>query len=158
MATREAVMAALHAQLKTAGTVFATYTRRWLSWQDDPQATPPPLPLLVQYEMNEDTQYKNSRGLPPTRVWEVRALVYGRIPQSETPGVPDKTTAGASVLNPLIDAIETALLPDILADGRQTLGGLVQDCRIEGVTTKVLGDADPSGICGAIIPIRILVQ
>jgi hypothetical protein len=46
--TREGVLNALLAQLQTAGTVFATYSRRWLDWQDDPQATPPPLPLLVQ--------------------------------------------------------------------------------------------------------------
>jgi hypothetical protein len=155
--TRETVMAALFTTI-SASTVFATTTRRWQSWQDDPNATPPPLPLLVLYEMNENTDYKNSRGLPPTRVWEVRALVYGRIPQSQTPGVPDKTTAGATVLNPLIDAVETALAPADLTGGLQTLGGLVQDCRIEGVTTKVLGDVDPSGICGAVIPIRILVQ
>lgn len=167
--TREQVMEALLAKWprqRTGVVGFRTITRRWVSWMDDPGQVRPLLPLLVQYEMTENTDYKGSRGIPPTRVWDVRLLIYGVIPDNPTSGpkgVPDSTTPGASVLNPLIDAVETALAPPASpeysqdADGCQTLGGIVYDCRVEGTTTKALGDHEPSGICGAIIPIRILV-
>lgn len=157
--TREAVMTALFTQLKTAGTVFQTYSRRWLSWIDDPMQKSPSLPLLVQWEspIAEDYNWGN-RGIGPTRTWDIRLLAYGKIPVGDTPGTPDGTTPGAAVLNPLIDAIETALSPPSDSDGVLTLGGLVLDCRIEGQIVKATGDADPSGICGAIIPVRILVQ
>lgn len=156
--TREAVMNALLTQLQTSGTTFRTYSRRWLPWIDDPQASLPNLPLLVQWESPVAEDYQRSgRGIPPKRLWDVRVLIYAKIPQGETLGVPDATTPGASVLNPLVDAVEAALDPGN-PDGVLTLGGLVIDCRIEGQIIKALGDTDPSGICGAIIPVRILVQ
>lgn len=143
---------------------FKTITRRWVSWMDDRLQERPDLPLLCQYEMTESVQYKGSRGLPPTRVWAASILIYGVIPPNYLgpPGVPDDTTPGASVLNPLLDAVEAAIAPPEVpgqgdADGCQTLGGLVYDCRFEGEWVKVLGDAVSDGICGAILPIRILV-
>lgn len=158
MPTREEVMDALLVQLQTAGDVFKTYTRRWVPWIDDPQARCPDLPLLVSWESPVAENYERSgRGLPPTRYWDVRVLLYAKIPEGMTLGVPDSTTPGATVINPLIDAVESALDPGD-KDGLQTLGGLVVDCRIEGTIVKALGDADPSGICGAIVPVRILVQ
>lgn len=85
-------------------------------------------------------------------------LIYGKIPDGETPGVPNPgSNPGSSVLNPMLDAIEAALAPTG-PSGYQTLGGLIIDCRIEGEIIKVLGDEDPSGVCGAVIPIMILVQ
>lgn len=153
--TREAIMTALFSSFDSS-TAFKTKTRRWQAWQDDPQAHQPDLPLLVQYEMNEDYIY-TGRGIPPIRTMDVSIMLYGKIPAGQTIGTADKTTPGASVLNPLIDAVETALAPDPLADGVQTLGGLVYDCRIEGTVIKALGDADPSGICAAIIPLKLLL-
>lgn len=152
-------MNALFVQLKTAGPLFATYSRRWISWLDDPSSMVVALPLLVQWEspIAENYSRNGGRGMPPIRTWHLTLLAYGKIPAGDTPGVPDATTPAAAVLNPLIDAIETALDPGN-NDGTLTLGGLVQDCRIDGDIIKALGDVDPSGICGAIIPVKILVQ
>lgn len=157
--TTEAIMAALFTQA-TSSALFKTKERRWQSWQDDPNQNRMPLPAIILYQMNETTVF-SGRGMPAVQTWLAHILVYGMIPMIL--GVPDKTTPGATVLNPLVDAVRTALAPPTVplnsndADGCQTLGGLVYDCRIEGVTTLVLGDQDPSGLCGAIIPVKILV-
>lgn len=158
--TREQIYQALFAKL-AAASAFAqgTTSRRWVSWQDDPSQSLITLPLLVLFEMWEHYDYKGERGLPPIRTLEARVLCYGKIPNDPgSLGVKDATTPGASVLNPLIDSVEASIAADPIYDGVQTLGGLVIDCRIEGQITKVLGDEDPSGICGAIIPIKILWQ
>lgn len=157
--TREQVYAALFTQLKNAGPVFKTYSRRWKSAWDDPEGDVTHLPLLVPFEGLEMVTYGN-RGIGPVRTWGCRVEVYGKIP-AEIVGpaaVPDGRTPGASVLNPLIDAVQDAL--DVgrdLQTGLQSLGDLVIDVRIEGEIIKALGDEDPSGLCGALIPVKILV-
>lgn len=157
--TREIVLNALFTQLKTCGSTFKLYTRRWVPWIDDPTQSRPDMPFLVQWESPVAETYVGTpgSGLPPKRLWDVTLLAYGMIPVGQTPGVPDSTTPAASVLNPLIDAIENALSPDD-PNGLLTLGGLVVDCCIDGEIVKALGDADPSGVAGAIIPVKILVQ
>lgn len=155
MVAREAVYTALLTQLQTAGVTFKTYTRRWKSVWDDPVQRVADLPMLVQWEGDEEVGYAGNRGIGPIRFWIVKLELYAKIPDGSTPGVPDSTTGGSQVLNPLLDAVETALAPD--HDGYQTLGGLVTDCRIEGTVIKVLGDEDPSGQCGAIVPLKILL-
>lgn len=156
MVHREAVYNALLTQLKTAP-LFRTFSRRWKAVYDDPAQRLPLLPMMVLYEQTEDVVWTN-RGIGPVRFWGVKLEIYGKIPPGLTgpPGTPDKETPGASVLNPLIDAVEQALYP-VGPDGVLTLGDLVTDCRIEGTILKVLGDEDPSGECGAIIPIKILI-
>lgn len=153
--TREEVYEALLAQLETAGTIFKTYSRRWKSTWDDPAARLADLPMLCQWEGLENATWAN-RGQGPVKSWEVKLEIYAKIPDGSTPGVPDKDTPGSKVLNPLLDAIEGALAPD--HDGLQTLGGVVIDCRVEGAIIKVMGDEDPSGLCGAIVPVRLLVN
>lgn len=153
--SREVVYEALLAQLKTAGVVFKTYTRRWKSTWDDPAQRVAELPMICQWEQNENVQWTN-RGVGSVKTWSPMLEVYAKIPDGSTPGVKDDKTPGSKVLNPLIDAIEAALAPD--HDGVQTLGGVVIDCRIEGTIVKVLGDEDPSGQCGALIPVTILVN
>lgn len=154
--SREDIYAALLTQLETAGTTFQTYTRRWKSTWDDPAARLALLPMLVQWEQMENVIWGN-RGIGPLRTLEITLELYAKIPDVfGTPGVPDKTTSGSSVLNPLIDAVEAALQPPA-GDELQTLGGLVFDCRLEGAVIKVMGDEDPSGLCGALVPVRILI-
>lgn len=161
MVTRETIFQALFALAPSADT-FPTRSRRWQNWQNSlPHQTAdiPKLPFLCQYEaFTETVEYKGERGLPPIRTWTVRWLVYAKIPDGQTAGVPDTKTSGSEVLNPLLDAIESALAPAPLDEGVQTLGGLVIDCRIEGEIVKIPGDQDPSGLCGAVVPIKILVQ
>lgn len=156
--TREEVSLALFSLFDNS-TTFAMTTRRWVNYQTDPEAMRPQVPYLVQFEgIPESMDYRGSRGLPPIRTWGYLLFAYGMIPESQTQGVPDSTTPGAQVLNPLIDAIETALRPGPLDDGVQTLGGLVVDCRIEGEIMKAVGDQDPSGLCIAMVPVKVLVQ
>lgn len=168
MTTRETIMEGLKdhwLSLKTGDNpTFRTVTRRWQNWQDDPSAVRMPMPALVQYEVSEST-VSSGRGMLPVRTWEVHLFCYALIPDAQggmVPGVANKTTPGASVVNALIDAIEESLAPPDIPRidenwGTQTLGGLVIDCWIEGTTVKVLGDGDPSGLCAAIIPVKILV-
>jgi len=157
LVARETVYLALLAQLQTAGSTFKTYTRRWKSAWDDPAQQVAAVPMLIQQEQTENVTWTN-RGIGAVRIWDVRLEIYGKIPPNPVgaPGVPDSDTPGSTVLNPLIDAVEAALAPGD-KDGYQTLGGLVIDCRVEGTIIKVLGDEDPSGLCGAIIPLRIVV-
>lgn len=153
---RETIYEALLTQLKTAGSTFKTYSRRWLSTMDDPNERLALLPLLVPWEGTEDVQWTN-RGIGSVMTFTITVEIYAKIPDGMmTPGVKDAATSGSEVLNPLLDAVEAALAPTG-HDGRQTLGGLVTDCRVEGTITKVLGDADPSGLCGALVPVKILV-
>lgn len=59
----------------------------------------------------------------------------------------------AQILNPILDAIETALLPT--TDTTQTLSNKVHHCWIEGTTQIFEGNLGDEAL--AIIPIRILV-
>lgn len=154
---REAIYDALLAKLTLAGgTNFKTYTRRWKSAWDDPGAMLALLPMLVQWEDREEISYSDNRGIGRIMTISMRLELYAKIPVGHTVGVPDKSTSGSSVLNPLLDVLDNALAP-VGMDGLQTLGGVVYDCRIEGEIVKVLGDEDPSGLCAALVPLKILV-
>lgn len=156
MIARETVSVALFAKLMTAGAVFATYTRNWQTPWDDAGATLPPLPMVVQFEHRETYQW-SGRGINAMRHWGINLLVYAKIADGETPGAPNPfVNPGSQVLNPLIDALDAVFGADD-ASGRCTLGGLVYDCRIEGDLIKALGDRDPTGVCGVVVPIMILV-
>jgi hypothetical protein len=158
MPTRESVMTALLALAATA-TSFATVTRQIVLIPGAPTpsvATPPAQPALLLLEDHEMTARPNHGG-PPKRTWFVQLWLWCQIPDGATPGVPDGATLGATLINNLIEAVETALAPDNAQLGVLTLGGLVQRCWIEGATIKISGDADPNGQCFAIIPISILV-
>lgn len=155
--SRETIYLALLAKIEAgAGTLIRTYTRRWKSVWDDPGQRVAVLPMLVQWEQFETYSWTN-RGIGSIKVWDVTLEVYAKIPDGRTLGVKDDTTSGSAVLNPLIDAIDDALAGEG-QEGTQTLGGLVKDVRIEGTITKVFGDEDPTGQCGALIPVRILVN
>jgi hypothetical protein len=68
---------------------------------------------------------------------------------------PDDATPPATVMNPLLDALEAALAPDP-ASNVQSLGGLVQHCWIAG---RIATD---EGVLGgqsvAIVPVEMLVS
>jgi hypothetical protein len=157
--TREAVMTALLALAATAAE-FQTVSRRIVLVPGAPTpqvAAPPAQPALYLFEDNETTRTHPARGAPPIRTWRVQLWVWCKIPLGATPGVPDGVTPGASIINPMIDAIEAALAPDTPISNTLTLGGLVQHCWIEGETVKVSGDSNPDGQCVAMIPVSILV-
>jgi hypothetical protein len=136
--TREPIYAALFALLSGAAD-FVTASRRLRHWSD---VGPAEQPALFVVQKSETAEAK--AGLPPKWRALVDVYVYAH--------APDETTAPATVLNPLLDAVEAALAP---SGAVQTLGGLVSHVFITG---KIETD---EGVLGgqavAIVPIEILV-
>lgn len=137
---REAIYSALFAKVGAAAG-FATASRRLRHWSD---VGPAEQPALFQVQKSETA--RRDTGLPPKWTLALDLFVYVH--------APDDATAATTVMNPLIDAIETALAPDPITNV-QSLGGLVAHCWIAG---KVETD---EGVLGgqavAIVPIEILV-
>src|SRR6185437_9432536 len=134
---------ALFATLSAAAD-FVTASRRLRHWS---HVGPAEQPALFQAQKSETA--RRTRGLPPRWTLEVDLFIYAQ--------ATDELTAPASVLNPLLDAIEAALAPAgaDLGTGVQRLGGLVSHCWISG---KIQTD---EGVLGgqavAIVPIEIVV-
>jgi hypothetical protein len=143
MATREQVYQAVFAKLVgLQGTV--SWSRRVTLPTQVPLVDQPALMLWEQPEKTDQSTPK-----PPNRVWRAEVLVVFTND--------DKTVPGATIINPILDAIEAAFAVDDPVRNACTLGGLVHYCRIEGQTYKETGDTDPSGLGGAIVPIAIRV-
>lgn len=139
--TREPIYAALFALV--AGTAdFVTVSRRLRHWTDVGAAEQP---ALFQIQKSETAEER--RPLPAKWRATVDLYLYAQ--------APDELTAPATVLNPLIDAVEAALAPDPFSNV-QSLGGLVAHCWIAG---KIQTD---EGVLGgqavAIVPVEILVS
>lgn len=60
------------------------------------------------------------------------------------------------IINPLLDTIEAALAFDDVVNGKLTLGGLVETCRIEGQVQIHEGTIGDQAI--AIVPVLILAR
>jgi hypothetical protein len=140
--TREPIYQALFALLSGAAN-FATASRRLRHWN---AVEPGEQPALFQVQKRETA--KPADGSPTAWRAEIDLYLYCQAQDDE--GAP------ASVLNPLLDAIETALLPKgaDLAGGTQTLGGLVKHCRIAGAIETDEGALGGQAV--AILPIEIL--
>jgi hypothetical protein len=141
--TREPIYAALFALLSEAAD-FATASRRLRHWN---VVDPAEQPALFQVQKHESA--RAAEGSPTAWRAAVDVYVYCQAPDDETPP--------ASVLNPLIDAIEAALAPQgpDLAAGTQTLGGLVKHCWISGAIETDEGALGGQAV--AIVPLEILV-
>lgn len=137
--TREPIYAALFALLKTAAG-FNTASRQFKHFSDVNSANQPAL-FLVQ----RDESVATVPGMPSVSTMSCDVLVY-----VHTGG--DKNTAPASILNPLLDAVFAALAPSQVT-GKQTLGGLVQHCWIEGRIETDEGLLQQQGY--ALIPVSI---
>lgn len=142
MPTREQVFEALFARMQTIPNIVS-YSRRM---------TLPPLvpinlqPALMQWEQPEIA--RNQTGLPDKRVWEAYIVIVITNP--------DITLAGATIINPFIEAVETALAVDDFGRNVCSLGGLVHYARVEGSILKETGDTDPAGLGGAVVPVKIM--
>jgi hypothetical protein len=142
MATREEVMQALFARLQSIPGVLTTSRRVTL-----PGAiSPGDMPRLMLWEQPEIATSGTS--LPDLRIWEAWVVIAFT---NE-----DQDVAGATIVNPMIEAVEAALAIDDFARNNCTLGGLVHYARIEGVVVKETGDTDSNGLGGAVIPIKIM--
>jgi hypothetical protein len=85
-------------------------------------------------------------GLPPRRQLSVELYLYA--------ASGDPHIAPSSLLNPLLDAVETALAPDPGSD-TQTLGGLAEHCWIGGRIETDEGALGDQAV--AILPVEILL-
>jgi hypothetical protein len=137
---REPIYAALFAKLSgIAGLV--TKDRRLKHWND---VAPQLQPALFQAQRNETAVQQT--GLPVKWTFKVDVYLYVRTDGGQSPG---------PLINPLIDAIETALAPNAV-ESVQTLGGLVKHCWIDGAIETDEGTLGDQAV--AIIPITILVS
>lgn len=121
---------------------WAMVSRRVKLWSDVAAADQP---ALFVAEYGESIAYA-SENAPGKTILNVDLFIY-------VAGAGDPGVVPASNLNIALDALFDALAPDP-AIGRQTLGGLVQHCRIEGRVVKDPGDLDGQGL--ALAPVRIL--
>jgi hypothetical protein len=138
--TRESIIDALFALLMANPDTFATSGRRLKLWT---QVTEQPA-LFLRHDYDEVPTHPT--GIPPRIVVACEAWVYARCEDPDD--IPEV------VLNNLLDSIEISLRP---APGfeRQTLGGLVHHCWLEGRIDIHPGDLDGQAI--AVVPIKMLV-
>jgi hypothetical protein len=139
-ATREQVYAALFAKLQSV-TGLATVSRRLQGVQDVP---PENFPAAFQLQGQQTARYQGAT--PSLLTWKADWLLYVHDA--------DLSSAPSIQLNALIDAAANVLTP---APGfeRQTLGGLVEYCAVDGniqVFEGVLGDR-----AVAVLPITIVL-
>lgn len=121
---------------------WALMSRRVKLWSDVAAADQP---ALFVAEHGESVAYA-SENAPGKTILNVDLFVY-------VAGANDPDAVPASSINIALDAVCGSLAPDP-ASGRQTLGGLVQHCRVEGRIVKDPGDLDGQGL--ALVPVRIL--
>lgn len=139
---REAIVQALFTRLSSSAS-FATTGRRLKLWSG---VAPADKPALFMVERAEYYTH-SSEAIPQTVTLWVDVFIY-------TDAGNDQSVAPVATLNGLLDALDAALKPDALT-GKQTLGGLVSHCWVEGKLLKDSGDLDGNGV--AVVPIRILV-
>jgi hypothetical protein len=139
-ATREQVYAALFAKLQSV-TGLTTVSRRLQNVQD---VQPESFPAAYQLQGQQMAKYQGAT--PSLLTWKADWLLYVHDA--------DLSSAPSTQLNALIDAASNVLTP---APGfeRQTLGGLVEYCAVDGniqVFEGVLGDR-----AVAVLPITIVL-
>jgi len=119
--------------------------RRLKLWTDVPLSA---RPACYFFEGGEDL-YTWTETARPRRVLEVHLFVYLN--------AKDGTIIGATLLNDVMDALDAALVPSgsDIALGRNTLGGIVYYCRIEGKVLKDPGDLDGDALL--VVPIGMLL-
>ena len=141
---REPAIAALLARLATAYPWAAPPSRRLKLWSDVPAAM---RPACFLHEGGAET-YADAAGTP-RRTLALRLFVYA---DAHDPGTP-----GAAALNAVMDALDSALMPNgaDAALGRLTLGGTAWRCSIEGKVLKDPGDLDGDALL--VVPIAIVL-
>lgn len=141
---REAIFVALFDLLKAVPGITVA-ERRLRHWSDVQSAEQPYLCLAQGGQTAQ--QGDPAKGVPTKWTLEADIYLYALTTGGQTP---------STVLNPIVDAVESALqpqYPDI--EKYQTLGGLVQHCWIEGNIDTDEGTLGDQAV--AVIPIKILV-
>jgi len=142
MITREPIYAALFA-LVAGAAAFVTTGRRLRHWSG---VAPAEQPALYMRQKGE-TASVPTLGAPPVWRLAVELFVYAHSS--------DPYASPASVLNPLVDAVEAALAP-LAATGLQDLGlpAMVQHAYIAGRVATDEGILRDQAV--AVIPVEIL--
>lgn len=125
---------------------FVTMSRRVKLFADVPAGQQP-----ACYQAEHEEISAQTSNLPYKRKFMVKWIVYQRTGSN-------KSIAGAIENNKILDAVQDALTPKPGDDGypnRQTLGGLVYHCFVDGSIFKDPGDLDDQGMM--VIPITMLV-
>lgn len=117
--------------------------RRLKLWADVPPAE---RPCCFLFEGGKES-YAWANSAAPKRTLEVRLFIYV--------DAKDPASIGASQLNEIMDALDAALAPSGAEAplGRNTLGGAVYQCRLDGAPFKDPGDLDGDGLL--IAPVKL---
>ena len=154
--SREQIFEALFAKVKDV--VFDRPVLEKTTWQgsirkavDYSQISAEQMPFLSQFEGPTEKYEQHGNRLPAIRTLQARLFCWARVASG------DPNELGTQYITTMLEAVEKALAPEQQGygfPGLQTLGGLVQWCRIEGTILKFTGDTDQAA-CAA-IPIMIL--
>lgn len=154
MSPRETIYKALFDQLKalkgTAGIV--TVNRRLLHWSDVPAVQQPALFLVQKRE-----RPIQEKGKPTKWFFDLELYVYvhtGEDPNIGIQSILNSDQTPATLLNPVIDAVESVIPYPKDTSGMLALGGLASHCWISGTIETSEGLLGPQEV--AIIPIEIL--
>lgn len=148
LATREEIYQALFDWVSTVQIggidVFKTRSRKLKLWGDVPLELRPAI-----YLAEREQSYQRSAVGIPVRVFTGLFFIYTNAKQATD------AVSGSAILNPLVDAVQNVLRATPQTGGKQTLGGVVHDCYIEGDVFFDPGDIDGDGM--AIIPVKIVL-
>jgi hypothetical protein len=145
MTPRESAIAALMNLVANAYPWTLGPVRRLKLWSDVPAAN---RPACFLFEGSQET-YSWSESALPKRIIEVRLFVYL--------DAKDPSVVGATLVNNVMDAFDNAFVisgGDVIL-GRNTLGGTVYNCRIDGKILKDPGDLDGDALL--IVPIKLVL-
>lgn len=140
---REQVLTALFTLLETS-LQFKTFSRRLVRQENVTPAMSPAL-FLVSHE---DDYVRDVIAAPPKRDLKPMIVLYNNAGN-------DPNAVPEAPINEAIDVLDTLFNGDNALVRKNTLGGLVEACFIEG--TIVRGSGDVTGFGSAIIPIRIIL-
>jgi len=147
--TRETIYAALFqfwSNLTVGGSpAFKTATRKLKIWE---LVAAEDQPALLQLQRRETVT--KPRGLPAKWTLSIDLYLY-----VHTGANTDQTIVPSQLLNPLMDAIEAALVIDDRSNDACTLGGIVSHCFIDGAVEIFEGNLGDELV--AIIPIVVVV-
>jgi len=136
---REAIYSALFS-LVSGLPGFVTKARRFKHWAD---VDPSMQPALFMVQKTET--FEQNTKMPSKITMRCELYMYHNVGG-------DENAVAATVLNPLLDQITNILMPNP-AVGEQTLGGLVERCRVEGVIETDEGLLGAQGL--VIVPVTI---
>ena len=149
---REPIWVALLALLQ--GSLGAKIVTSGRNHVRPPQLMPEQQPALFLLQVREKRDPRPP-GTPGKVTLEGIIVLYCQSAEPVVSETGQDVALGATTLNSLFLLVDAALAPDNPMTGKQTLGGLVTHCWIEGNT-----DMDPGIVtqqAAAIIPVKILV-